>query len=103
MGVANLISSFFLSMPAFGSLTRSAVADAAGIPPVASVVQGPIPEIRSKGAKTQMYQVVVAAIVLSTILFLQPLFYYLPKAVLSSIIIVAAFGTSTIFLPFDGV
>ena len=44
------------------------------------------------GARTQVYQFIVALIVVCTILFLQPLFFYLPKAVLSAVIIVAAFG-----------
>lgn len=94
MGVANLISSFYLSMPVFGSLTRSAVADAAGIQflPFSPMITA------SLGARTQVYQVIVAIIVIGTILFLQPLFYYLPKAVLSSVIIVAAFGTLPLFV-----
>ncbi len=54
-------------------MTRSAVADMAG-------------------ARSQLYNIVVALIVLGTILFLGPLFYYLPKPALAGIIMVAAFN-----------
>jgi SulP family sulfate permease len=48
------------SYPTFGSLTRSAVAD-------------------MYGAVSQFYSLVTAIIVILTICFLGPLFYYLPK------------------------
>jgi hypothetical protein len=54
------------------------------------------------GARTQLYNFFVAMAVLFTILFLDSLFYYLPKVVLASIIIVAAVGklpSSRWFLP----
>jgi len=54
-------------------MTRSAVADMAG-------------------AKSQLYNIIVAFGVLGTILFLGPLFYYLPKPALCGILIVAAFN-----------
>lgn len=73
MGMANIVGSFFQTFPAFGSMTRSAVADMAG-------------------ARSQLYNIVVALIVLGTILFLGPLFYYLPKPALAGIIMVAAFN-----------
>jgi high affinity sulfate transporter 1 len=73
MGMANIIGSFFRTFPAFGSMTRSAVADMAG-------------------AKSQLYNIIVAFGVLGTILFLGPLFYYLPKPALCGILIVAAFN-----------
>ncbi len=44
------------------------------------------------GARTQLYNIFVAGTVLITMLFLEPLFYYLPKVVLGSVIIVAALG-----------
>jgi high affinity sulfate transporter 1 len=71
LGTANIISSFFGAFPAFGSLGRSAVNDAAG-------------------AKTQLSGFITGSIVLMTYLWLLPLFKYLPKAVCSSIIVVAA-------------
>lgn len=52
------------------------------------------------GARTQLYNFFVAMAVLFTILFLDSLFYYLPKVVLASIIIVAAVGTSLSLQPF---
>jgi high affinity sulfate transporter 1 len=73
MGMANIIGSFFRTFPTFGSMTRSAVADMAG-------------------ARSQLYNIFVSLIVLGTILFLGPLFYYLPKPALAGIIIVAAFN-----------
>ncbi|KAI8840684.1 sulfate transporter family-domain-containing protein [Chytriomyces cf. hyalinus JEL632] len=71
LGVANIVGSLFGGWPAFGSLGRSAVNDAAG-------------------AKTQLAGLVTGGVVLVTMLYLLPLFYYLPKAVCSSIIVVAA-------------
>lgn len=43
----------------------------------------------SAGANTPLASLVTAALVLLTVLFLTPLFYYLPRAVLSAIIVVA--------------
>jgi MFS superfamily sulfate permease-like transporter len=71
MGMANLIGSFFHSFPTFGSLTRSAMAD-------------------SLGNKTQIFSFVSATMALFTILFLNKLVYYLPRVVMSSLILVAA-------------
>ncbi|KAJ3413325.1 Solute carrier 26 [Chytridiales sp. JEL 0842] len=71
LGSANIVSSCFGSWPAFGSLGRSAVNDAAG-------------------SRTQLAGLVTGLIILMTIQFLLPLFYFLPKAVCSSIIVVAA-------------
>ncbi|KAJ3112338.1 Solute carrier 26 [Phlyctochytrium bullatum] len=72
LGVANTFSSFFGAWPAFGSLGRSAVND-------------------SSGAKTQVAGFVTGIIILIAIIALLPLFYFLPKAVCSAIIVVAAF------------
>lgn len=44
------------------------------------------------GARSQLYNIFVALIVLGTILFLGPLFHYLPKPALAGIIIVAGFN-----------
>ncbi|KAL6051590.1 Sulfate transporter [Balamuthia mandrillaris] len=73
LGTANIIGSFFQIFPAYGSLMRSAIVDMAG-------------------ARTQLYQLIVSALVLFTVLFLGPLFYYLPKVILASIVLVAALG-----------
>ncbi|KAL6063515.1 putative sulfate transporter [Balamuthia mandrillaris] len=73
LGMANILGSFFRIMPAFGSLMRSSIAESAG-------------------ARTQLHGVVTALIMIMAILFLQPVFYYLPKTTLAAIIIVAALG-----------
>ena len=72
LGSANLVGSFFQSFPGTGGFSRSAVNDQAG-------------------AKTNLAAIISAVFVMLTLLFLTPLFYYLPKAVLASIIMVAVF------------
>lgn len=72
LGLANMIGSFFQSFPGTGGFSRSAVNDQAG-------------------AKTNLAAIISALFVVMTLLFLTPLFYYLPKAVLASIIMVAVF------------
>ncbi|KAF9297926.1 hypothetical protein BGZ88_008520 [Linnemannia elongata] len=71
MGVANIFGGLFQAIPAFGSLSRSKINDKAG-------------------ARTQLAGFITALIVLLSIFFLLPYFYYLPKAVLAGIICVAA-------------
>lgn len=73
LGFANLIGAFFGSYPVFGSLTRSSLAD-------------------MMGARSQIFGVVTASLVLLTMLWLSQLFYYLPKVIMSSIVLVAACG-----------
>ena len=73
LGTANIIGAFFKSYPTTGSFTRSAINDLSG-------------------AKTGLASLVSAVIVVLTLLFLTPLFYYLPSAVLAAIILVAVFG-----------
>ena len=73
MGAANLCGSFFQAIPSSGSFSRSAVNDQAG-------------------ARTPLSNVVVAGIIALTLLFLTPLFYYLPMPTLAAIIIVAGFS-----------
>lgn len=72
--------SFFQSYPTTGGFSRTAVSNQAG-------------------AKTGLYAIVAAIIVALTLMFLTPLFYYLPKAVLSAIIMVAVFGLIDFKLP----
>lgn len=69
-GLANLVGSFFKSFPVSGSFSRSAVNFQAG-------------------AKTGMANIISASFVIATILFVAPLLYYLPRAVLSAIVITA--------------
>ncbi|KAJ3250693.1 Solute carrier 26 [Boothiomyces macroporosus] len=71
MGTGNIISSFFGGFPGYGSLGRSAVNDSAG-------------------AKTQLAGLITGLVVFLTAIWLLPLFQFLPKAVCSSIIVVAA-------------
>lgn len=73
LGLANMVGSFFKSFNVTGGFSRSAVNDEAG-------------------AKTGMAGVISAILIVLTLLFLTPLFYYLPTAVLGSIIIVAVLG-----------
>ncbi|NJN78612.1 MAG: STAS domain-containing protein, partial [Saprospiraceae bacterium] len=73
LGLANIVGSFFKSFSVTGGFSRSAVNDEAG-------------------AKTGMAGVFSAVLIVLTLLFLTPLFYYLPIAVLGAIIIVAVLG-----------
>lgn len=73
LGITKIGGAFFQSFPTTGSFTRSAINNDAG-------------------AKTGVSSVVAAIIISLTLLFLTPLFYYLPKALLGSIIMVAVIG-----------
>ncbi|KAI8145346.1 sulfate transporter family-domain-containing protein [Fennellomyces sp. T-0311] len=70
LGVANVVSGLCQGIPAYGSISRSKINDKAG-------------------ARTQMAGLLAGVIALLAIVFLLPFFYYMPKAVLSSIIFVA--------------
>jgi len=73
IGATNLIGSAFRSIPVSGSFSRSAVNNRAG-------------------AETPVTNLVAASLVGLALLFLTPLFFYLPKAALAAIIIVACVG-----------
>lgn len=73
VGAGNFFGSLFQSIPASGSFSRSAVNDQAG-------------------ANSPLANVFAAGIIALTLLFLTPLFYYLPMPVLAAIIIVAGFS-----------
>lgn len=73
LGSANIIGSLFQSYPTTGGFSRTAVSDQAG-------------------AKTGVSSIISALVVGLTLLYLTPLFYYLPNAVLAAIIMVAVFG-----------
>lgn len=73
LGLANLGGSLFQSYPVTGGFSRTAVNDQAG-------------------AKTGLAAIISAVLIILTLLFLTPLFYYLPKAILASVIMVAVFG-----------
>ncbi len=72
-GLSNIIGSFSQAFPVSGSFSRSAVN-------------------MNAGAKTGMSSVITASFVLLTLLFLTPLLYHLPQAVLAAIIIMAVVG-----------
>lgn len=73
LGLSNVIGSLFQSYPTTGGFSRTAVNDQAG-------------------ASSMLASFISAAIVGLTLLFLTPLFYYLPNTVLAAIIMVAVFG-----------
>ena len=72
-GFANVVGSFSQAFPVSGSFSRTAVN-------------------MNAGAKTGMSSVITALIVLVALLFLTPLLYHLPQAVLAAIIIMAVVG-----------
>ncbi len=72
-GLANIVGSLSQAFPVSGSFSRSAVNINAG-------------------AQTGMSSVITAAFVLLTLLFLTPLLYHLPQAVLAAVIIMAVIG-----------
>ena len=80
LGLSNIVGSIFKSYPSTGGFSRTAVND-------------------QSGAKTGMSFIIAAGVVALTLLFLTPLFYYLPKAVLGGIIIVAVMGLINIKYP----
>lgn len=73
LGVANLAGSLFSAYPVTGGFSRTAVNAQAG-------------------AKTGLAAMFTAAFVGLAVLFLTPLFHYLPKAVLAAIIVTAVVG-----------
>src|SRR3989338_2463946 len=72
-GLANIVGSFSQSFPASGSFSRSAAN-------------------LNAGARTGMSSVFAGIIVLLTLLFLTPLLYHLPQAVLAAVIMLAVVG-----------
>lgn len=73
LGAANMVGALFQSYPVTGGFSRSAVND-------------------QSGANTPLSSIISAALVAFTLLFLTPLFYYLPHAILASVIMVAVSG-----------
>ncbi len=72
-GLGNIVGSFSQAFPASGSFSRSAVN-------------------LNAGAQTGMSSVFTGVIVLVTLLFLTPLLYHLPQAVLAAVIMMAVIG-----------
>ncbi|MFO8231907.1 MAG: solute carrier family 26 protein [Longimonas sp.] len=73
LGVANVAGAFFQSYPTTGGFSRTAVNAEAG-------------------AKTNVAGIISAVVIALTLLFLTPLFYYMPNAILASIVMVAVAG-----------
>ncbi len=70
LGVANFIGSFFQAIPVSGSFSRTAIAEQAD-------------------GKTPLVNFYTAIIVVATLIFLTPIFYYMPMPALAAIIIVS--------------
>jgi sulfate permease, SulP family len=73
LGLSNMAGSLFHSFPVSGGFSRSAVNEQAG-------------------ARSGLAAIIAAVTVALTLLFLTPLFYYLPNALLASVILVAVAG-----------
>ncbi|MFS4416998.1 SulP family inorganic anion transporter [Maribacter sp. 2307ULW6-5] len=73
LGSANIVGSFLQAFPVTASFSRSAINHEAG-------------------TKTNLGSIFSVLLVLFTLLFLTPVFAYLPKAILASIIMVSVFG-----------
>ncbi|MEJ1222905.1 SulP family inorganic anion transporter [Sediminicola sp. 1XM1-17] len=80
LGTSNMVGSFFQSYPVTSSFSRSAIN-------------------AESGAKSTVAQVFSVLLVVITLLFLTPLFYFLPNAALASIIMVSVFGLIDIPYP----
>jgi len=72
LGLANISAAFFSGFPVAGSFSRTAVQ-------------------YQSGGRTQLASVATALLVLLVLLFLTPLFYYLPSAALAAVILVAVY------------
>ncbi|MGB3078427.1 MAG: solute carrier family 26 protein [Saprospiraceae bacterium] len=70
LGLANMLGSIFKSFPVSGGFSRSTLNE-------------------QSGARTNLSSIISACVIILTLLFLTPLFYYLPRVILASIIIVA--------------
>ncbi len=80
LGTSNIVGSFFQAYPVTASFSRSAINNDLDV-------------------KTNISGLVSIVLVVITLLFLTPLFYYLPKAILASIIMVSVFGLIDISYP----
>jgi SulP family sulfate permease len=73
MGGANIAASFFQSFPVGGGVGRTAVNF-------------------QVGARTPLASMISSAVIILTLLFLTPYFFYLPKAILASVIFTAVYS-----------
>lgn len=72
LGLANASAAFFSGFPVAGSFSRTAVQ-------------------YQSGGRTQLASIATALLVVATLLFLTPLFQYLPNATLAAVILVAVY------------
>ncbi len=72
LGLAKIFGAFFQAIPSSGSFSRSAVNHEAG-------------------ATSQVSSLVTVGLILMTLLFMTPIFYYLPKAILAAIITMSVY------------
>ena len=72
LGLSNMLGSFFQSYPVTASFSRSAL-------------------LFDTGARSNISGMISGVVVVITLLFLTPVFYYLPKSVLASIMMVTVF------------
>ena len=73
IGAGNIVGSFFQAFPGTGSFSRTAVS-------------------YQSGGKTVLTSLIAVAVIAVALLFLTPIFYYLPKAILGAIIMLAVYG-----------
>ena len=73
LGLANIAGAFAQAFPVTGGFSRTAVN-------------------AQSGARSQLSSLVSVVVIIVTLLFLTPLFYHLPKAILAAIIVVAVAG-----------
>ena len=73
LGLSKVLGAFFQAFPTTGSFSRTSINDKAG-------------------AKTSLAGLVSVAIVALVLVFFTPLFYYMPKAILASIIMISVVG-----------
>ena len=80
IGLGNIVGSFFQSFVATAGFARTAVND-------------------KSGAQTPLSSLIAATVIGLCLVFLTPVFYYLPKPILAAIIIVAALGLLDFKMP----
>ena len=80
LGTSNLVGSFFQAYPVTASFSRSAINN-------------------EVGAKSNLAGLIAMTMVIITLFFLAPLFYYLPNAILAAIIMVSVFGLIDVAYP----
>lgn len=71
IGASNFFGSLFRSIPVSGSFSRSAASEQANV-------------------QTPLANIITSSVIIATLLFLTPLFYYLPMPILAAIIIISA-------------